>query len=94
MSLVLRVDLRSNNRERKQSINFNSFVFPQACRENHVDVVELLLDYGASVNAPFPNSRLVSKVRRICFSLKSCKGVRKRGVGECYGPMVSDGRVN
>jgi len=32
---------------------------PQACRENHVDVVELLLDYGASVNAPFPNSRLV-----------------------------------
>ena len=23
-----------------------------------MDVVELLLDYGASVNAPFPNSRL------------------------------------
>ncbi|XP_032234858.2 ankyrin repeat and KH domain-containing protein 1 isoform X2 [Nematostella vectensis] len=29
----------------------------QACRENHVEVVRLLLDCGASVNAPFPNSR-------------------------------------
>lgn len=31
----------------------------QACRENHVSIVELLLDYGASVNATFPNSRYV-----------------------------------
>ena len=29
----------------------------QACRENHVDVVALLLDNGCSVNANFPNSR-------------------------------------
>lgn len=30
-----------------------------------MDVVELLLDYGASVNAPFPNSRLVKEVGQI-----------------------------
>ena len=47
---------------RKEYVSFNFFLFPQACRENHVDVVELLLDYGASVNAPFPNSRLVKEV--------------------------------
>ena len=29
----------------------------QACRENHVDVVSLLVDNGCSVNANFPNSR-------------------------------------
>ena len=29
----------------------------QACRENHVDVVALLLHNGCSVNANFPNSR-------------------------------------
>eukprot|EP00795_Rhopilema_esculentum_P016779 gene16779-8239_t len=29
----------------------------QACRENHVSIVKLLLNYGASVNATFPNSR-------------------------------------
>lgn len=38
------------------------FCYLQACRENHVDVVELLLDYGASVNAPFPNSRCVKHI--------------------------------
>lgn len=37
---------------------FNVCVF-QACRENHVSVVELLLDEGASVTASFPNSRWV-----------------------------------
>lgn len=30
---------------------------PQACRENHVDVVKLLLDYGCNPSTPFPNSR-------------------------------------
>ena len=29
----------------------------QACRENHIAIVELLLEHGAGVNAPFPNSR-------------------------------------
>lgn len=29
----------------------------QACRENHVSIVELLLEHGAGVNNPFPNSR-------------------------------------
>ena len=29
----------------------------QACRENHVDVVKLLLDYGCNPSSPFPNSR-------------------------------------
>ena len=38
-------------------INLSINSFSQACRENHVDIVELLLEYGASVNAPFPNSR-------------------------------------
>lgn len=56
---------------RKEYVSFNFFLFPQACRENHVDVVELLLDYGASVNAPFPNSRLVKEHSWICFYLKS-----------------------
>ena len=28
----------------------------KACRENHIEVVRLLLDYGCAVNAPFPNS--------------------------------------
>ena len=32
-------------------------LYLQACRENHVDVVALLLDNGCSVNANFPNSR-------------------------------------
>ena len=68
------LDLRSNNHERRESVNFNCFLCPQACRENHVDVVELLLDYGASVNAPFPNSRLVEEVSQIWFSLKSWEG--------------------
>lgn len=54
---------------RKEYVSFNLFPFPQACRENHVDVVELLLDYGASVNAPFPNSRSVKEESQICFSL-------------------------
>ena len=66
MSVAL--DVRSDNHEREESVNFNCFLFPQACRENHVDVVELLLDYGASVNAPFPNSRLVKEVNQIGFS--------------------------
>ena len=34
-----------------------SFVSMQACRENHVDVVKLLLDYGCNPITPFPNSR-------------------------------------
>ena len=29
----------------------------QACRENHISIVELLLEHGAGVNTPFPNSR-------------------------------------
>lgn len=29
----------------------------QACRENHITIVELLLENGAGVNSPFPNSR-------------------------------------
>lgn len=32
----------------------------QACRENHVEVVKLLLDYGCNPSTPFPNSRQVS----------------------------------
>ena len=62
------LELRSKNQEGK-NVSFNFFLFPQACRENHVDVVELLLDYGASVNAPFPNSRSVKEESQICFSL-------------------------
>ena len=38
------------------SLCFDILCF-QACRENHVDVVALLLDNGCSVNANFPNSR-------------------------------------
>ena len=29
----------------------------QACRENHVEVVKLLLDYGCNPSTPFPSSR-------------------------------------
>ena len=73
------VDLRSNNHERKESVNFKCFLCSQACRENHVDVVELLLDYGASVNAPFPNSRLVKEVSQICFSLNTERSYKRQG---------------
>ena len=34
-----------------------NYIVPQACRENHVDVVKLLLDYGCNPITPFPNSR-------------------------------------
>lgn len=34
-----------------------TFCTVQACRENHVDVVKLLLDYGCNPSTPFPNSR-------------------------------------
>ena len=46
---------RSANRDCRTKTGITSLF--QACRENHVDIVELLLEHGAGVNTPFPNSR-------------------------------------
>ena len=52
------------------------FHFPlfcmKACRENHVEVVKLLLDYGCNPSTPFPNSRYCVFVF-VCVCM--CSGV-------------------